>query len=242
MRFANVVSAFVAHVLMTSGPSASPCKPSTASSVSTSIIETTSYHTTSTAVASPSIVETYSATRANTETITGAAGETTTWVTDVSSAIPSSIASDASEPIPTFKLVAANAAVQTEVNGETLKFKTSYTRLLIIRPVAHASGDFETGYFSVEPLTNRLKMGNVFVIAPASPNGSLGTATDDYRAKYVICTPPLVVGQKLSCVAENSDRDQWMINTGAENSLFIRSGEEELGPDDSFDFVDMVVG
>ncbi|GKU07424.1 unnamed protein product [Fusarium langsethiae] len=220
MRFANVVSVFVAHVLMTSGASAT--------------------HT-STAVASPGTVETYSATRANTETITGAAGETTTWVTDVSSAIPST-ASDASEPIPTFTLVAVNAAVQTEVNGETLKFKTSYTRLLIIRPITHASGDFETGYFSVEPLTNRLKMGNVFVIAPASPNGSLGTATDDYRAKHVICTPPLVVGQKLSCVAENSDRDQWMIDTGAENSLFIRNGEEELGPDDSFDFVDMLVG
>jgi hypothetical protein len=111
----------------------------------------------------------------------------------------------------------------------------------MVRPASSAASNYQTGHFSVEPVTNRLKMGNVYVIAYASPSWSLATASDDNRARYVICTPPLVLGQKLSCVAQASDRNKWMVNAGSENSLFIRSGGEEVAPDQSFDFIDMIV-
>ncbi|RGP72907.1 hypothetical protein FLONG3_6545 [Fusarium longipes] len=193
--------------------------------VTSSVTESTYSETTPTAIVTSSFAEVISSITTTIET----------------SSTASSTTSEAPEPIATFTLVAANVAAQTEVNGETLKFRKSNPGLLVIRPVPHAVDDFQTGEFSVEPSTNRLKMGNRYVVSSASPNSGLGTAYDDYRAKYIICTPPLMEEQKLSCIAQATDRNKWMVNVDVENGLFIRSGDEELGPDDHFEFVDMIV-
>ncbi|KAM0295048.1 hypothetical protein ACHAPM_011109 [Fusarium culmorum] len=230
---------------------ASPCKPHSSFGTTTiatfNTIEATSTSTTDT-TDSWSAIET---TTVFTDTTTFDTHETSTWSTEIltfestttveptttTAAIETTTAVDAPTPLATFTLKVSNS-VQMDLNGETIKIRDRSPYFIYVKAHPAIASQYQTATFSIEPSTNYLKIGNLYVVAAPSPNSSLSAASSLDRTNYITCTPPVATGETLACVVKGTTRTQWMVATvTGEKALFIRN----VDPDDGFDSFDMIV-
>ncbi|UZP32264.1 hypothetical protein NXS19_000080 [Fusarium pseudograminearum] len=208
---------FITVVTLISSCVASPCKPHS------------SFGTTTIAMFS-----TIEATSTTDTTDSWSATETTNNVelTTTTTAV------DAPTPLTTFTLKAGNS-VQMDLNGETIKIRDRSPYFIFLKTSPAVASQYQTATFSIEPSTNYLKIGNLYVVAAAAPHSSLSAASSLDRTSYITCTPPVAAGQILACVVKGTTRTQWMVVTGTgEKALFIR----DVGSNDGFDNFDMIVG
>ncbi|KAF5229954.1 hypothetical protein FAUST_10118 [Fusarium austroamericanum] len=253
------VRRFLAVATLIGSCVASPCKPHSSVGTTTiaafSTIEATSI-TTDTSD-SWSAIET---TTVFTETTTFGAHEASTWSTEILTfkskttiepttttatiettttvePTTTTTAVDAPTPLTTFTLKAGNS-VQMDLNGETIKIRDRSPYFIFVKASPAVASQYQTATFSIEPSTNYLKIGNLYVVAAAAPNSSLSAASSLDRTSYITCTPPMAAGETLACVVKGTTRTQWMVTTGTgEKALFIR----DVGPVDGFDSFDMIV-
>ncbi|KAJ4139699.1 hypothetical protein NW768_001041 [Fusarium equiseti] len=139
---------------------------------------------------------------------TEASIDTTAWFTETST-VETTTASEAPPSITTFSLVATNSE-RSEVNGNILQ-SSSYN-LKLATPLALGS-EYQIARFSIEPGTNYLKVGDRYALAPKDDRYRISIFADNNNSRYLVCSEPVVMGQKLSCYAEGSDWNRWAVDT-----------------------------
>ncbi|EKJ69178.1 hypothetical protein FPSE_10643 [Fusarium pseudograminearum CS3096] len=250
---------FIAVATLIGSCVASPCKPHSSFGTTTiatfntieatsttdttdswSAIETTTAFTDTAAVGTYE-TSTWSAEILTFESTTTVEPTTTTAATETTKNVElttTTTAVDAPTPLTTFTLKVGNS-VQMDLNGETIKIRDRDPYFIFLKTSPAVASQYQTATFSVEPSTNYLKIGNLYVVAAAAPHSSLSAASSLDRTSYIICTPPVAAGETLACVVQGTTRTQWMVVTGTgEKALFIR----DVGSNDGFDNFDMIVG
>lgn len=240
MRNIKIISCFIAGISIIRGTIASPCKPSTISGSYVATI-TTTREPVSTSDGPSTTIDATTITAATTDTTLATVSESTTLATESLSTTEYLSTSAVPQPTDTFTLVAANSD-QTDVNGETLKFKTNDPTILTLKPLPGTEDQFETGHFSLEPLTDRLMLGDSYVVYYQSIAEPLGTGPEtSINFRYLTCASPPTVGQPLSCNRPSGSGFKWMTKIESDQKdLFLRS--EQWWDNDLYSLVDMIVG
>ncbi|CAG7558726.1 unnamed protein product [Fusarium equiseti] len=141
---------------------------------------------------------------------TEATTDSTTWFTETST-VGATTTSEAPPSITTFSLRAADSTY-TSVNGQWVLLSPSNS--ISVGPAPNLGSESRIGYFSIEPVTNYLKIDDFYVAAANSAYLPLFLSRADPQLRYIVCTPPAALGEKLWCAAISSDGDRWSVNVG----------------------------
>lgn len=91
---------------------------------------------------------------------------------------------------------------------------------------------------TLEPVTNRLKTGNIYPYArPATFDSSVYTGTSTYidssagtiyAAAYIKCNTPVIQGTALQCQLEGSTKTQFRVQYNSDNTLTLYIGDPSV--------------
>lgn len=262
MRCINVFPGLVASVLLVNGTIAGPCKPKTTFQSSEALVSSTTasspFAPASTVDVTSNMVETVStstvlvgvtSTEATTSVDTTATAETTADTTTLAtltteattdtntlftetSAIESTTTSGAHPPLTYFYLIAANSD-HPSANGNYVLLSPS--NAMSLGPLPNPGSETRIGYFSIEPVTNYLKMDDLYVVAPNLAFHPIALSTSNFQSSYIVCTPPLAIGDKLSCDAMGSSWKRWAVDMA--KAIYLRSNTVTT----SYRFMDLIV-
>ncbi|RBR09072.1 uncharacterized protein FIESC28_10012 [Fusarium coffeatum] len=146
---------------------------------------------------------------------TEATADTTTWFTETST-VETTTTAEAPPSVTTFSLRASNSGF-TSANGKWVVQHASEG--IRLGPDPNLEDGFEIIDFSIEPVTNYLKVDDSYVVASESTSG-IGFYESNSVSRYIVCTPPVAKGEKLSCHDMFGDWYSWAVDST--NGLFLR--------------------
>ncbi|KAF4461153.1 hypothetical protein FALBO_12054 [Fusarium albosuccineum] len=207
---------------------------STTTEATTSLTSTT--EATASTTETTSSVETSLSTTEVSTTSTEASTTTTEAVTTTS---------DAPSVGPTFALQVVNSARES-VNGKTPRYRRGTTGYGIYLTLGASSESlYSVGDFHIETSTNRLMVGDVYASIGTSSAGLLVAQTADSVSatnyRFLSCTPPVQLGQKLECVVEGTSRTQFYVSSNEQTNTPIYLTAPGSPPGIAYTTFDLIV-